>query len=177
MAQSSTTSGKGFLIGAFALVAVLAIVGAYQVSKVLFPPGAAEGARQAGTDVDGPPSAPGWEIRYNAAASLARRGSPRAIEVLDVLREMLDEQQQMRNFRIERKDGTSAPHEEVALGAVLIALKAVAEWHQHAEVVRTIGSDNSELQKLYQAIDKLGQSHNRVVSTEARKVRLALKQR
>src|ERR1700736_1810414 len=45
----------------------------------------------------GLPSAPGWEIRYNATVALARRGSPQL--PLGVLCEMLDEDRQMRNFR------------------------------------------------------------------------------
>src|SRR5688572_29917259 len=41
------------------------------------------------------PSAPGWEVRYNAVQAQARRGSPHVR--WDVMREMLDEGQQLRN--------------------------------------------------------------------------------
>src|SRR5687768_7418802 len=38
------------------------------------------------------PSAPGWEVRYNAAAALARHGSDQV--PWDLIREMLDERHQ-----------------------------------------------------------------------------------
>src|SRR5688572_15212209 len=41
------------------------------------------------------PSEPGWEVRYNAAATLARRGS--ANVPWPIMREMLDENLQLRN--------------------------------------------------------------------------------
>src|SRR5208282_705557 len=44
------------------------------------------------------PSSPGWAVRYNATVTLARRGSAKT--PFDVLSEMLDEDQQLRNFRV-----------------------------------------------------------------------------
>src|SRR5437868_11926739 len=49
------------------------------------------------------PSASGWQIRYNAAAALARRGSSQV--PWSVLLEMLDENRQLHNFRDQRQDG------------------------------------------------------------------------
>src|SRR5581483_8325157 len=61
---------------------------------------------------DASPSATGWEIRYNAAWALARLGSDRVPWTL--FREMLDEQRQMRNFRVQLEDGRNVPDEAKA---------------------------------------------------------------
>src|SRR5579863_1101583 len=58
------------------------------------------------------PSGPGWRIRYNAATTLARRGSPNV--PWPVLVEMLDEDRQMHNFRELRADGSAVPDEAAA---------------------------------------------------------------
>ena len=57
--------------------------------------------------VTGPKSPAGWEVRYNATVALARRGSDKVKDegVWDNLTEMLDEGQQLRNFRREAADG------------------------------------------------------------------------
>jgi hypothetical protein len=119
------------------------------------------------------PSPPGWEIRYNATVALARRGSPYVR--LDVLREMLDEQRQMHNFRTALPDGRNVPDEAAARRTVLGALKAVRDWHRHQGAIRQVGPDSPELRSLYVAVDRLADSPNRVVSTEAQETRLALK--
>jgi hypothetical protein len=121
---------------------------------------------------EGLPSAQGWLIRYNAALALARRGSPRI--PLDVLREMLDEEQQMRNFRATLKTGQEVADESAARRTVINALMGVVEWHKHADAVRAVGADNPELKQVYQAIDQLAHSPNLVVRTEAEKTRQAL---
>src|SRR5258708_5618344 len=48
------------------------------------------------------PSAPGWNIRYNAATTLCRRGSDSV--PWHLIREMLDEKQQLRNHRVRLED-------------------------------------------------------------------------
>src|SRR2546425_7459595 len=50
---------------------------------------------------DALPSSPGWSVRYNAAYSLARLGSPEL--PLDLVAEMLDERQQTRNYRVKQE--------------------------------------------------------------------------
>ena len=119
------------------------------------------------------PSAPGWEIRYNAALALARRGSAQL--PLGLMREMLDEQQQMRNFRAVLADGRQVADETAARETVLSALKALTQWHQLAPAVTT-ERNNPALKEVYQAVDRLTQSANLVVRTEAEKTRQALKQ-
>jgi hypothetical protein len=118
------------------------------------------------------PSARGWEIRYNAALALARRGSPHV--PLNVLREMLDEDHQMRNFRATLTDGQEIADESAARQTVLSALRALAEWQRHADAVAAVGASNPQLQQVYQALDRLAASSNLVVRTEAEKTRQAL---
>jgi hypothetical protein len=119
------------------------------------------------------PSTPGWEVRYNAAIALARRGSARV--PFDLLAEMLDEDRQMKNFRARLKDGREVPDEAAARRTVLSTLKAFAEWHTHPQAVQAVGPSDPGLQRVYAAIDKLTQSPNRVVRTEAANTRLSLK--
>jgi len=119
------------------------------------------------------PSARGWEIRYNAVVALARRGSPAL--PLSLMREMLDEDQQMRNFRATLADGRDVADETAARRTVLSALKALAQWHTHAAAVQSVGSDNPALVQVYQAVDRLTHSPNLVVRTEAGKTRQAFK--
>jgi hypothetical protein len=119
------------------------------------------------------PSPPGWETRYNATLALARRGS--AAVRLEVLGEMLDEHRQMRNFRTQLEDGREVVDQAAARQTILNALKAVRDWHQHPKAVRAVGPDNPELQRVYAAIDRLTDSPDRLLSTEAASTRDALK--
>ncbi len=119
------------------------------------------------------PSAPGWEVRYNAAIALARRGSTHV--PFDLLAEMLDEDRQMKNFRARLQDGREVPDEAAARRTVLATLKALGEWHKHARAVQAVGPSGPGLQHVYEAIDKLTRSPNLVVRTEAENTRLSLK--
>ena len=120
------------------------------------------------------PSPRGWEVRYQAATILARRGSSHV--PFDILAEMLDENRQMRNRRAKLQDGREVPDEAAARGTVLIALKALTEWHKHKDAVDAVGQNDAGLQRVYAAIDQLTHSANLVVKTEAEKTRLNLKQ-
>lgn len=111
------------------------------------------------------PSPPGWEIRYNATLALARRGSDKVR--LDVLSEILDEDKQMRNFRVKLKDGTEVPDESAARTIILSALKAVAELHAKRPSL--------DLSPLSPAIDKLAESPVVMLRAEADRTRIALK--
>src|SRR5262249_19030968 len=72
----------------------------------------------------GPQSPRGWQVRSNAVLSLARRGSPHVQdpEIWDTLREMLDEDQQLRNFRARLSDGREVPDQTAARLTVIDAL-------------------------------------------------------
>jgi hypothetical protein len=121
------------------------------------------------------PSAPGWEIRYTATRVLALRGSAKI--PLDILCEMLNESRQLRNFQTKLANGKIIADEAAAQQEVLIALKAVAEWHGHADAVKAVGPDNAELQKVYSAVEKLKSSSNNVVRTRAQETYLSLGKR
>jgi hypothetical protein len=121
---------------------------------------------------DALPSAPGWEIRYTATRVLALRGSPKI--PLDNLCEMLDEGRQLRNFQVKLASGKFIADGAAAQQEVLIALKAVAEWHSHADAVKAVGQDNPQLQKLYGAVEKLKQSSPNVIRTRAQETYLSL---
>ena len=72
------------------------------------------------------------------------------------------------------QDGREVADESAARRTVLAALGALTEWHRHAAAVQAVGADNPQLREVYQAIDRLTQSPNLVVRTEAEKTRQAL---
>jgi hypothetical protein len=118
------------------------------------------------------PSPPGWKVRYSAAIALARRGS--AHVPLDLLREMLDEERQLKNCRVRLKDGREVPDEGEARRIVVNALKAVVAWHEHADAVRSLGAD-PRLQAVYSAVDRLAHSPNVALRKEAEATQAKLK--
>lgn len=111
-------------------------------------------------------SPPGWEIRYNAVTALARRGSDRVRDHLEVLGEMLDEHRQLQNFRTTLKDGHDVADEQAAHATVVSALKAVTELHEK--------KPSLDLSTLAPVIEKLTHSDNLIVRNEAERTRLAL---
>jgi hypothetical protein len=118
------------------------------------------------------PSPAGWQVRYQAATTLARLGSTKV--PFGILAEMLDEDRQMRNRRAKLQDGREVPDEAAARGTVLIALRAVTAWHKHRTAVAAVGQSDPGLRQVYAAIDRLTHSPNLVVKTEAEKTRLGL---
>jgi hypothetical protein len=119
------------------------------------------------------PSARGWEVRYNATLTLARRGLPSL--PLGTLAEMLDEDRQMKNFRARLQDGRDVPDEAAARRTVLNALRAFADWHKHKNnPAGAVGASSPGLQRVYAAIDKLRHSPNLVVQTEAKNTWLSV---
>jgi hypothetical protein len=126
--------------------------------------------------VSGPQSPPGWEVRYNAAAALARRGSDKVLDarVRETLLEMLDEEQQLRNFRVTEKDGTPVtskdgqpvPDSAGAQLTVISTLQALGELHRLRPEL--------DLAPFRPAIDKLAGSPNLAVRTRARETQQLL---
>jgi hypothetical protein len=115
------------------------------------------------------PSSLGWQIRYNAAIALARYGSSDV--PFNILSDMLDEQLQMRNFRVKLADGKDAADEAAARRTVLNALKAVVEWHKVQHSRRWRDKDAPQLRRLYAAIDRLTRCSNTVLKEEAEKTK------
>jgi hypothetical protein len=114
------------------------------------------------------PSAPGWNVRYNAALTLARRGSPSV--PWDSIREMLDEKQQMRNHCVRLPDGRDVYDETTARAFVVSAVRAVAAWHeqQKSNPKREVPT---ELRAIYAIVDKLTESEFDELKEQAEKAR------
>lgn len=154
---------KGLVLRGFFLLAVIGAIVSV-VSAILFtrpqspPPTMAT--------APGAPSAPGWEIRYNAATTLARRGSTKTPWPL--MREMLDEPQQMRNALAQLPDGTSVIDETAARSNMIGALKALAVWHEKQGTKRAAPA---ELREIYTVVDHLAESPIAELKAQAEKAR------
>jgi hypothetical protein len=119
------------------------------------------------------PSGPGWEIRYNATLALARRGSPHL--PLENVREMLDESQQMRNFRAPLETGGSLPDEVAARKTMLNTLEALAGWWEKLPAAdRARISQEPAWGQVRAEVDRLAQSPNNPVRVRAEQTRKAL---
>ncbi len=120
------------------------------------------------TATTGPKSPAGWEVRYNAALALARRGSPHVKdpEIWDSLLEMLDEDQQLRNFRTKTEDGHEIVDDTGARTTVISALQSLQELHNK--------QPHMDLSGLKEPIEKLTRSPNATVSVQARQALLTL---
>jgi hypothetical protein len=116
---------------------------------------------------DRTPSAPGWGVRYNAATTLARRGS--ATIPWALLREMLDEKQQLSNFLVQ-PDGQEIFDDAAARARIVSALRAIAAWHEKhkADPKHEVPP---ELREIYAAVDKLAESPYVELKTQAEKTR------
>src|SRR5262245_4990473 len=90
------------------------------------------------------PSSPGWEVRYNAAASLGRLGAPEV--PWPIIADMLNEDQQMRNFRVRLDSGQIVADEAAARLTVMNALKAVKQWHEKQTKQVAISADLARVQ-------------------------------
>jgi hypothetical protein len=111
------------------------------------------------------PSPTGWEVRYNAAATMAELGSDQV--PWDLFREMLDLQRVTVNLREQLKDKPESP-EASARDVVAIALRAVAEWHaKRREANKT--DMPAGLTAVYEAVDSLASSPDRDLREQAKK--------
>jgi hypothetical protein len=108
---------------------------------------------------------PGFRVQANATIALAHRGSPRT--PLGLLAEMLDETLLRERFVIlDRNSGKEQPDEELAVGTLINALRAVPELHRKRPEM--------DLSALRPLIDRLAQDSNKAVQTEAVQAQLAL---
>ncbi|HZZ80624.1 MAG TPA: hypothetical protein VFE62_19125 [Gemmataceae bacterium] len=114
------------------------------------------------------PSAPGFDVRYNAASTMARRGDVETPWPL--LLEMLDEKLQLRNSRERQKDGKFLYDPLTARTKTTNALKAIAAWHEkhkndaHHEI-------SSGLRDIYTRVDELSASGQGPIKEQAEKTR------
>jgi hypothetical protein len=114
------------------------------------------------------PSPPGWEVRYNAAHSLARRGSKNTPWA--TIREMLDQDQQRRNFPAKLSGGQIIADEESALRTVFTTLGVIAEWHKK-QVPAAGSSLPHDLQLVYAQVDRLAESDVTQIRVQADRTR------
>jgi len=101
------------------------------------------------------PSESGWEVRYNAAASMARRGSDAV--PWELIGEMLDENSQKRNNLQRQPDGSVVYDEATARAYVLTALRALSAWHEKQKAAKK-ANVSPELRKIYAQVDRLTES-------------------
>ena len=107
------------------------------------------------------PNVEAREIRYNAVLALLNRGSPHVKDegVWDVLTEMLDEEQLLKDFQSQSRDGRPGAGETAARMTVIGTLRALRGLHQKRPEMNLTG--------LEPLIDKLTQSSNAAVRAEA----------
>ncbi len=171
MAQQSWMARYGLLLGG--LVALVALVAIPLLLRQL------SGTTPTAVATNVEPSKPGWEIRYNATLALARRGSDKVKQRLDVFEEMLNEEQQLRNFTklpADRHRPDEPARREVvtdAAGAyttVLTALKALVDCYHQNPKLNLCREDP----KLDEALDRLAHSSNPAVRSEVERTRQEL---
>ncbi len=120
------------------------------------------------------PSSKGWQIRYNATVALLVKGS-KHIPFKDLL-EMLDENQQLRNFRVKQENGQEVADETGARKTVLNALRGITEWAKKRG--KDYGADEKKWQKVLAAVQNLAEnSPNAVVKKEALRTQQAIEKK
>jgi hypothetical protein len=108
---------------------------------------------------------PGLQVRFNAAAALARLGSSKVR--VDVLKDMLDEKYLQAYMVLrDKQTGAEQPDNNVIWLTMTSALGAVAELHRLRPEL--------DLSSLKPGVDALAASSDPEVRTEAEKTRLAL---
>jgi hypothetical protein len=108
----------------------------------------------------------GMEIRYKAVEGLARKGSDLIPKRLGILEEMLDEDRQRQNFRMQLKNGRDTADEALVFSTVRGALKGLSELHKKKPEL--------DLSTFSPAIEKLLHSTNPELRAEAERTQIAL---
>jgi len=166
---SKTPDDSGFVRRGFLMLGGMTILVGIVLAILFWKPVAPPTAIP--THLPAEPSAPGWQVRYNAAIALARRGSAKTPWPL--LREMLDEKQQFRNFTDPEAGAKKGePDEAAARSTVLEALKAVAEWHRKQSGPIAV---TPEMRSVYDQVDHLAEKPE--YKDEAERTRLTLPSR
>jgi hypothetical protein len=158
---------RGLLL--FGLVAVIAAVVLLVIVRW---PGQAE-PKEPPANVE--PSPRGWEVRYQATMTLARRGSTKV--PFATLLEMLDETKQLRNCVTKLQSGKEVSDEGAARRIVINGLNAFVEWHRSPAKDQLNNEQKAEVAKIFEAIDRLRQTENDQLRVEVEKAREALGRR
>jgi hypothetical protein len=108
----------------------------------------------------------GVEIRYKAVEGLARKGSDLIQKRLGILGEMLDEDRQRQNFRMQLKTGHETADEALIFSTVRGALKGLSELHRK--------KPDLDLSSFSPAIEKLLHSSNPELRAEAERTQITL---
>jgi hypothetical protein len=108
----------------------------------------------------------GMEIRYKAVEGLARKGSDLVGKRLGILEEMLDEERQRQNFRMQSKTGRETADEALVASTVRGALRGLSELHRK--------KPDLDLSSFSSAIEKLIHSANPDLRAEAERTQIAL---
>jgi hypothetical protein len=108
----------------------------------------------------------GMEIRYKAVEGLARKGSDLVVKRLGILEEMLDEDRQRQNFRMQSKTGRETADEALVGSTVRGALRGLSELHRK--------KPDFDLSSFSSAIEKLMHSANPDLRAEAERTQIAL---
>jgi hypothetical protein len=159
MARDGFLSRVGVALGCLVAAAVvgLLVVAWYQRSRPNATAAPAVATRR---------SEPGWETRYTATVALARRGSERVRERLGVFAEMLDEEQQLQNFRTRLKDGREVANVPEAYQTLTNGLRALVELHRKRP--------EFDFSALHPAVQKLAENDNAALRNEAARAKVEL---
>jgi hypothetical protein len=111
----------------------------------------------------------GMEIRYKAVEGLARKGCDLIGKRLGILEEMLDEDRQRHNFRMQSKTGRETADEALVGSTVRGALRGLSELHRK--------KPDFDLSSFSSAIEKLMHSANPDLRAEAERTQIALNQK
>ena len=145
---------SGFVQRGFMMLAAMVVLVAVVLGIIFYKPSQTPPTPDA--DLPARESEPGWKIRYNAAGTLARRGSDQV--PWRVLREMIDEKQQFKNFLIELKNDKKFVDESTARSTVINGLLAIAEWHRVQAKKEPRPAVNGDLADVHAQVDKLAES-------------------
>ena len=161
---------NGFVKRGFYLLGAMALLVAVVLSIIFYKPDQPQPIDT--KDLPANASEPGWKIRYNATATLLRRGSDQVS--WRVVREMLDEKQQLKNCEFKRPDGSEIPDEFLARSFVITGLKALAEWKRKTAEAGKNNLDEPALAEIRTQVDVLAQSPIPELKRQAEETKLVL---
>ena len=161
---------NGFVKRGFLLLGIMALLVGAVLSIIFYKPNQTQPIDA--KDLPANASEPGWKIRANATITLLRRGSDQVS--WRVVREMLDEKQQLKNSEFKLKDGRTVADEHQARSFVITALKALAEWKRKTIEGGKNNVDEPALAEIRTQVDLLTQSPIPELKRQAEETKLVL---